>query len=32
MRARGEYYGMVVRQMESHGEYAGGTMTEEVLR
>jgi ATP-binding cassette subfamily B protein/subfamily B ATP-binding cassette protein MsbA len=32
MRARGEYYGMVVRQMESHGEYAGGAVTEEVLR
>jgi ATP-binding cassette subfamily B protein/subfamily B ATP-binding cassette protein MsbA len=32
MRARGEYHGMVVRQMESHGEYAGGTVTEAVLR
>jgi ATP-binding cassette subfamily B protein/subfamily B ATP-binding cassette protein MsbA len=32
MRARGEYYGMVVRQMESHGEYTGGAVTEEVLR
>jgi ATP-binding cassette subfamily B protein/subfamily B ATP-binding cassette protein MsbA len=32
MRARGEYYGMVVRQMESHGEYAGGALQEEVLR
>ncbi|HET9360234.1 MAG TPA: ABC transporter ATP-binding protein, partial [Vicinamibacterales bacterium] len=32
MRARGEYYGMVIRQMESHGEYAGGAMAEQVLR
>jgi ATP-binding cassette subfamily B protein/subfamily B ATP-binding cassette protein MsbA len=31
MRARGEYYGMVVRQMESHGEYSPG-YSEQVLR
>jgi len=32
MRARGEYHGMVLRQMESHGERSHGMHGEEVLR